>query len=528
MCFGGSSSEKDNSSKKQGKSAPSPVSHVVENPVVINSVQESTTTATKSKKKKSKKSKSSTVSDVDDEIEEKIELKPIKVVVPEIKEVEIKKVNPVVVEVVKTEVIVDILEDEDTKKSKKSKETAEQKQARLERQKNSKANKLKQDDIIESVQPVVENIDNVYDDYSTLGDMRSANADGWAVVGNPKKLNKKAAIVPVVVNDKLDNSSSSEVAPEVIVVPKQTEEVVVDVKKVSMIIGSKGATINRIREVTGVEIELPKEREATGTCIVTISGPEEGVKIATKAVKDLSIKGYSSILSDTGDFKEGSILVHSMYLSEIIGKNGSVIRAIQDNTNTKFYVPPDVPKEEKQTHKRIHIAGPKDKVAIAKDLVKELMTFYHTTVTHPGFVHEEMQVDPTLYNHIIGARGSEIKHIQNNFKVSVYIPNADSITKNVLIVGTRASCDGAVRYIQQKIIDQANKDIEATKEKVVSWNNSTEEVSDTHEPWMDEFTHPSQRKTNPIGDSISPSTSSISVNPGGAWASAVLTSSDGW
>jgi rRNA processing protein Krr1/Pno1 len=485
-------------------------------------VQDPITTKTKSKKKKSKKSKNTTVSDADNGIEDKIELKPIKDVASDIKNVEVI-VPPVVVEVVKTEVVEIVLEEENTKKSKKSKETAEQKLARLERQKNTKANKLKQEDIIEPVQSDLENIDNVYGDYSSIGVNRSANADGWAVVGNLKKLNKKAANVPVV-NDKLDNFS--EVA-DVIVVPKQIEEVVVDVKKVPMIIGSKGATINRIRELTGVEIELPKEREATGTCIVTITGPEEGLKLATKAVKDLSIKGYSSVLSDTGDFKEGSILVHSMYLSEIIGKNGSCIRAIQDNTNTKFYVPPDMPKEEKPTHKRINIAGPKDKVAIAKDLVKELMTFYHTSVTHPGFVHEEMNVDPTLYNHIIGARGSEIKHIQNNFKVSVYIPNSDSVTQNVLIVGTREGCDNAVRYIQQKIIDQANRDVEATKEKALSWNNSTDDLTETHESWMDEYTHPSQRK-NPISDNLSSSTSSISVNNSGAWASAVLTSSEGW
>lgn len=69
------------------------------------------------------------------------------------------------------------------------------------------------------------------------------------------------------------------------------------------------------------------------------------------------------------------------------------------------------------TNVKITVAGNKDKVAIAKALILELTTYYHTTVTHPGHIHVEMDVPSALYNYIIGARGSEIKHIQGNFKV---------------------------------------------------------------------------------------------------------------
>jgi hypothetical protein len=66
---------------------------------------------------------------------------------------------------------------------------------------------------------------------------------------------------------------------------------------------------------------------------------------------------------------------------------------------------------------KITVAGNKDKVVIAKALILELTTYYHTTVTHPGHIHVEMDVPSALFNYIIGARGSEIKHIQGNFKV---------------------------------------------------------------------------------------------------------------
>lgn len=94
----------------------------------------------------------------------------------------------------------------------------------------------------------------------------------------------------------------------------------------------------------------------------------------------------------------------------------------------------------------------KDNVIRAKALIKELIQYYHTEITHPGIVHEELEVPTSYYNYIIGAKGSEIKHIQANFKVGVHIPNLESINKNVVVVGLPANVESAKKYIL-KIID---------------------------------------------------------------------------
>lgn len=117
---------------------------------------------------------------------------------------------------------------------------------------------------------------------------------------------------------------------------------------------------------------------------------------------------------------------------------------------------------------KISVAGNKEKVQQAKDIIGDLMKYYHTAVTHPGHVHAEMDVPAVLYNYIIGARGSEIKHIQANFKVSVHIPNADSLTKNIIVAGEPAGVKGAEKYIQ-KIIDQAITDREHAEKMADSW-----------------------------------------------------------
>ena len=61
---------------------------------------------------------------------------------------------------------------------------------------------------------------------------------------------------------------------------------------------------------------------------------------------------------------------------------------------------------------KVTMAGNKEKVAQAKAIVTELMTYYRSSVTHPNAIHIEMNVPTALYNYIIGARGAEIKHIQ--------------------------------------------------------------------------------------------------------------------
>ena len=109
-------------------------------------------------------------------------------------------------------------------------------------------------------------------------------------------------------------------------------------------------------------------------------------------------------------------------------------------------IPPQGGKDDKANVK-IAVSGMKDNVIKTKQLIKELIQYYHTPITHPGFEHIEMEVAPQYYNYIIGAKGSEIKHIQANFKVQVHIPNAETVCKGVLIVGLPINIESARKYI---------------------------------------------------------------------------------
>ena len=197
---------------------------------------------------------------------------------------------------------------------------------------------------------------------------------------------------------------------------------------------------------------------------------------------------------------------------------------------------------------KITVAGIKDKVQQAKDIITELTKYFHTSVTHPGQIHVEMDVPAALYSYIIGARGSEIKHIQNNFKVSVHIPNADTVAKNVLVVGDPVGVKGAEKYIQ-KIIDQAIADKEHAEKMADSWVDGEGEPEEAgHEQWMDAYVHPSRVKSESASTFSSGSSSSgtgvfedfngglksgaastaSAAASASAWGASVLTSSEGW
>jgi polyribonucleotide nucleotidyltransferase len=143
-------------------------------------------------------------------------------------------------------------------------------------------------------------------------------------------------------------------------------------------------------------------------------------------------------------------------LPEIIGKAGANIKAIQERSGARVVVPSSPSaapgaKDRGENLTKIAIAGPREGVALAKEIIKEITEVFHHPVTHPGVVHNTVEVPERYYNVIIGAKGSEIRHIQNNFKVSVKIPNETTSFRDVMVLGQPAECEAAIRYIQKLV-----------------------------------------------------------------------------
>lgn len=405
-----------------------------------------------------------------------------------------------------------VLIEEETK-GKKAKETPEQRAARLERQRIAKQKKAEE----QAAQNTKESVSSTLFTSPESSFTQPQVLDGWAVVEERRKKKQKAPEVPPPTAD-----SATEEAPPAptVVADFLTQQVSVDSKKIGGIIGPKGATLHAIQDLTGVTINTPKDRDSAAPVAVSVSGTAEGVATAVKIINELISKGYSKALEGE-NFNEAAISVKHSYLSDIIGKNGACVRAIQDKTGVKVSIPPSADAKSKV---RIGLAGSVEGIAEAKNIITEITTYYHSEVTHPGVVHAALDIPERMYNMIIGTKGAEIKHIQNNFKVSVYIPNADSVIKGVLVVGLKNGVDAATKYIQKIVANLVEEEAQANSIAETWSEQQVAEEQSSDEPWMDQYSFKRDQKVS----LISKEGAGILLQKAQANAWKDTTSAEGW
>ena len=301
--------------------------------------------------------------------------------------------------------------------------------------------------------------------------------DGWAVAGEAAKKKKKKAkkkkpaaapkaeeVAPAA--PAATGSEANKGATEAAAAPAKAQTSVtvqIDANKVGIVIGKNGSTMQKIEAALDVKIDInapardDPNPSPTATVIITADeGNTGGIARAKSAVKELCTKGYSPITEAPG-FAEQYVSVHPKYLAEIVGKGGKNIKALQQALEIKISIPKtDYNPREKQVGKvpncRVGIAGPRENCVAGKKAIQELVRYHHTSVTHPGWTHEEKDVPQEFFHCIIGRGGAEVKHIRGNFQVEVHLPNEDSHCDNVLVVGAKqANVDRALAHIDTLI-----------------------------------------------------------------------------
>jgi rRNA processing protein Krr1/Pno1 len=223
----------------------------------------------------------------------------------------------------------------------------------------------------------------------------------------------------------------------------------VPAEKIGRVIGPKGSNIALIKEKTGV-----KTVDTAGDMVTIVGQPAE-VALATKAVNELIEKGYMSLSFE--DFTEEGVNVSPSSIPNIIGERGAIIQVIKKECKVEIDIPP-VPKGAPAGKKvKVSVAGGLAGVEQAKEIINSIALYSHHEVTHPGFAHAELEVEEWRYRFLIGKGGSEMRHIQNNYKVRVNIPRENPGVDKVLIVGEESDVARAVKYIE-KILYEVNNE----------------------------------------------------------------------
>ena len=270
--------------------------------------------------------------------------------------------------------------------------------------------------------------------------------DGWEVAAVSKKHHKK----PKAKSQETKAAESGKA------------KITVDARKIGILIGPKGSTLHAIQDATNVQINVPRGGEGS-TSTVTIEGSAEGIANARAAIKDLFEKGYCSYTTGD-DFAEDFVMVHPSYFPDLIGKNGRIIKAIQDSVGARLNIPKIASGTASASRARVAITGPKQSVQVAKDIVYSIMQFYHHEITHPGMIHETVDIPEYNRSLIIGTKGSVIHHIQNNWGVNVVMPSDYSLNQNCLVVGAPDSVKAAKKYIL-KLLHEAEEEYNAQQEE---------------------------------------------------------------
>jgi len=77
----------------------------------------------------------------------------------------------------------------------------------------------------------------------------------------------------------------------------------------------------------------------------------------------------------------------------------------------------------------------------------------YSTITHPGWVHDDIVVDEKNFGLIIGPSGQFIKAIQTKTNTRINLPDKDSSNRRVVIVGKKEDVRSARLAIKELIAD---------------------------------------------------------------------------
>jgi len=246
-------------------------------------------------------------------------------------------------------------------------------------------------------------------------------------------------------------------------------------EKIGRVIGPKGSNITLLKEKTGV-----RSIDTTDGLVTIVGEDAAGVKLCEHAVTELITKGYMSLSFE--DFKEEGVAVMPHVVPDIIGKQGAIIQVIKKECKVEIDIADS--KNLKPGQKvKVSIAGGAEGVAKAQEIIHSIAAFSHHEVTHPGFAHSEMEVEEWKYRFLIGKGGSEMRHIQNNFKVKVNIPRENSTTDKVVVIGEERDVEKAVKYIEKILFeaDQVKADPRADKAED-TWG-----AEEPEEAWMSPY-----------------------------------------
>ncbi|CAM1304348.1 HDLBP (predicted), partial [Pycnogonum litorale] len=215
------------------------------------------------------------------------------------------------------------------------------------------------------------------------------------------------------------------------------EELHIDPKYHRHIIGKNGSNVNRIKNETGVQINIPSD--SARSSMVRIEGSPGGVEHAKNDLIELVTKMENE--------RNRDILIEHRFHKSIIGAKGEVIKDIRDKFNQVNVTFPE-PGIKSDV---VSIRGPKQDVDQCHKYLQQL---------NKEYIENNYQVEVPIFKqfhkNIIGKGGVNIRKIRDETETKIDLPSEGSDSDVIIISGKKENVNIAREKVQNIQNELAN------------------------------------------------------------------------
>ncbi|KAJ2952741.1 hypothetical protein O0L34_g7097 [Tuta absoluta] len=213
-------------------------------------------------------------------------------------------------------------------------------------------------------------------------------------------------------------------------------ELTVDPKFFKHIIGKSGSNINRLKDETGVVINII---ENEGNNVIRIEGSHQGVTDAERELREM--------VSKLENERTKEVIVDHRYIKSLIGVRGDKIKEIREKFDRVLISLPD----QGQKRSPIKLRGPQEDIEKCEKYLNKLLK----EIAESSYV-QEVPIFKQFHKFIIGKGGANLRKIRDETQTTIDLPAEGDESDVITVRGKREHVEEAVRRIQQIHNEKAN------------------------------------------------------------------------
>ncbi|KPI91491.1 Vigilin [Papilio xuthus] len=213
-------------------------------------------------------------------------------------------------------------------------------------------------------------------------------------------------------------------------------ELSVDPKFFKHIIGKSGTNINRLKDETGVVINII---ENEGNNVIRIEGSHKGVEDAERELREMVMKLENE--------RTKEVYVDHRYIKSLIGVRGDKIKEIREKFDRVLITLPD----QGQKRSPIKLRGPQEDIEKCEKYLHKVIK----EIAESSYV-QEVPIFKQFHKFIIGKGGVNLRKIRDETQTVIDLPAEGDDSDVITVRGKRDNVEEAVRRIQQIHSEKAN------------------------------------------------------------------------